>query len=101
MNALAPFRLQPTFAPRTWGRPDLSAWYVASMLPSATPAADPIGEAWLTGPACVVEDGPNAGKTLGKVAEEEPDALLGADSPETEFPLLINMYGSRRRMARW
>ena len=91
MNELAPFRLQPTFAPRTWGRPDLSGWYPSSVLPAAPAGADPIGEAWLTGPACVVADGPEAGKTLAEVAQAEPEALLGSHSSETEFPLLIKL----------
>ena len=89
MSALAPFRLQPTFAPRTWGRPDLSAWYAAAALPAT--AADPIGEAWLTGPDCVAADGPHRGETLAHIAGAEPEALLGSDSTEAEFPLLIKL----------
>lgn len=91
MSALAPFRLQPTFAPRTWGRPDLSAWYAASGLPKVEAGSDPIGEAWLTGPDCVVADGPNAGSTLAQIAEAHTEALLGRHATETEFPLLIKL----------
>jgi mannose-6-phosphate isomerase len=91
MNELAPFRLRPTFAPRTWGRPDLSAWYAASVLPEIEAGSDPIGEAWLTGPACVVAEGPNAGETLAEVAEANAEALLGSGSPENEFPLLMKL----------
>ena len=91
MSELAPFRLQPTFAPRTWGRPDLSAWYTASDLPQAAAGSDPIGEAWLTGPACAIADGPNAGKTLAEVALNHTESLLGTDAPEPEFPLLIKL----------
>ncbi len=91
MSALAPFRLQPTFAPRTWGRPDLSAWYPHSALPATRAGADPIGEAWLTGPACIIADGPNAGKTLAQVAKTHKEALLGKHSHENEFPLLIKL----------
>ncbi len=32
--------------------------------------AEPVGEAWLTGPQCVVETGPLAGRTLAEVAAE-------------------------------
>ena len=91
MSTLAPFRLQPTFAARTWGRPDLSAWYAASSLPVAADGADPIGEAWLTGPACVIADGPNAGSTLAELAQRNTEELLGSGSGETEFPLLIKL----------
>ncbi len=91
MSALAPFRLLPTFAPRTWGRPDLSAWYTTSSLPAVAADTDPIGEAWLTGPACVIADGPNAGSTLAELAQTQTQALLGEGSTETEFPLLIKL----------
>jgi mannose-6-phosphate isomerase len=40
-----------------------------------------VGEAWLTGPQCVVETGPFAGRTLASLAKE-----LGG-----EFPLLVKL----------
>ena len=91
MSTLAPFRLKPTFAPRTWGRPDLSAWYAQSVLPLVDAGADPIGEAWLTGPDSVIEDGPHAGSTLGQIADTHREALLGKSSSEPGFPLLIKL----------
>jgi len=49
---LAPFRLKPWFSERVWGRRDLRPWY------TDTGTTELVGEAWLTGPECVVETGP-------------------------------------------
>src|SRR5579862_2785905 len=74
-TSTAPFRLKPWFSERVWGKKDLRPWY------SNTGTTEPVGEAWLTGPQCVVETGPFAGRTLGSLAPE-----LGA-----EFPLLVKL----------
>jgi mannose-6-phosphate isomerase len=74
-NSVAPFRLKPWFSERVWGRHDLRPWY------SDTGTKELVGEAWLTGPQCVVEAGPFAGRTLASVASE-----LGG-----EFPLLVKL----------
>jgi mannose-6-phosphate isomerase len=49
-----------------------------------------VGEAWLTGPASVVETGALAGQTLAAVAAESAEALLGAGDG-AEFPLLVKL----------
>jgi mannose-6-phosphate isomerase len=74
-TSIAPFRLKPWFSERVWGKKDLRPWY------SDTGTTEPVGEAWLTGPQCVVETGPFAGRTLGSLAPE-----LGG-----EFPLLVKL----------
>jgi mannose-6-phosphate isomerase len=74
---LAPFRLTPWFSERPWGRLDLRPWY------ASTGTSEPVGEAWLTGPQCVVETGAMMGQTLTQVASER---LLGA-----EFPILVKL----------
>ncbi|HTC75053.1 MAG TPA: type I phosphomannose isomerase catalytic subunit [Edaphobacter sp.] len=74
-TSVAPFRLKPWFSERVWGKRDLRPWY------SDTGTTEPVGEAWLTGPQCVVETGPFAGRTLASVAPE-----LGG-----EFPLLVKL----------
>jgi mannose-6-phosphate isomerase len=91
MSSLGPFRLHPSFAKRTWGRRSLAPWYPQSTVESVAGAEEPIGEAWLTGPDCVVNDGPYAGKTLAEVAKADTYALLGSASGEAEFPLLIKL----------
>jgi mannose-6-phosphate isomerase len=72
---VAPFRLKPWFSERVWGKRDLRPWY------AETGTTELVGEAWLTGPQCVVETGPLAGRTLASVAAE----LDG------EFPLLVKL----------
>jgi mannose-6-phosphate isomerase len=72
---VAPFRLKPWFSERVWGKRDLRPWY------ADTGTTEPVGEAWLTGPQCVVETGPFTGRTLASLTEE-----LGG-----EFPLLVKL----------
>jgi mannose-6-phosphate isomerase len=74
-TSVAPFRLKPWFSERVWGKRDLRPWY------TDTGTAELVGEAWLTGPQCVVETGPFAGRTLTSIAAE-----LGG-----EFPLLVKL----------
>jgi len=63
---LGPFRLAPWFSERPWGRLDLRPWY------ADTGKTEPVGEAWLTGPECVVETGELKGRTLAQAAAEFP-----------------------------
>ena len=56
---LTPFRLAPKFAARIWGKTDLRPWY------AETGIEGNVGEAWLTGPECVVETGEHTGKAVG------------------------------------
>ena len=92
---LAPFRLAPWFSERPWGRRDLRPWY------ETTGKSEPVGEAWLTGPQCVVETGALAGRTLAQVAAEAGERLVGVERDSTsnddlikmsaEFPLLVKL----------
>jgi mannose-6-phosphate isomerase len=86
-SKLGPFRLAPWFSPRPWGRRDLRPWYGAEAFLGTT---EPVGEAWLTGPASVVETGAMEGRTLAEVAAEAGEALLGAGG-DAEFPLLVKL----------
>ncbi len=58
-EGVGPFRLTPRFSERVWGRRDLRPWYGAEATAGRT---QPVGEAWLTGPECVVETGALAGQ---------------------------------------
>ena len=57
-TTIAPFRLKPWFSERPWGRKSLKPWY------DETGTDALVGEAWLTGPQCVVEEGDFGGRTL-------------------------------------
>jgi len=72
---VAPFGLKPWFSERVWGKSDLKPWY------DETGTTELVGEAWLTGPQCLVESGPYKGQTLASVAEK-----MGG-----EFPLLVKI----------
>lgn len=75
MTSVVPFRLKPWFSERVWGKKDLRPWY------ADTGTKELVGEAWLTGPQCVVETGLFEGRTLASASAE-----LGA-----EFPLLVKI----------
>jgi mannose-6-phosphate isomerase len=69
---LGPFRLAPWFSERVWGRRDLRPWY------RSTGTTELVGEAWLTGPDCVVETGAMVGRAFSSLGEDE-------------FPLLVKI----------
>jgi len=79
IDVVGPFRLAPWFSERPWGRSDLRPWY------GSTGKTELVGEAWLTGPASLVETGAMAGKTLAAVVESDRVQLLGDDGG-AEFP---------------
>ena len=72
---VAPFSLKPWFSERVWGKSDLKPWF------DETGTNELVGEAWLTGPQCLVETGPFKGQTLASVGEK-----MGG-----EFPLLVKI----------
>ncbi|MBS1823039.1 MAG: class I mannose-6-phosphate isomerase [Acidobacteria bacterium] len=83
MTNVAPFRLKPWFSERPWGRQSLKPWY------SDTGTKELVGEAWLTGPQCVVEEGELEGKTL--------ESLTGALGGE--FPLLVKLLFPNEKLS--
>jgi mannose-6-phosphate isomerase len=83
MTSIAPFRLKPWFSERPWGKRDLRPWY------TDTGTSELVGEAWLTGPQCVVETGVLAGRTFASVAAE-----LGG-----EFPLLVKLLFPNEKLS--
>jgi mannose-6-phosphate isomerase len=80
---VAPFRLKPWFSPRPWGRKSLKPWY------EDTGTTELVGEAWLTGPQCVVEEGEQEGKTLASLAGD-----MGG-----EFPLLVKLLFPNEKLS--
>ncbi len=90
--ALAPFRLSPFFSPRPWGTRDLAPWYEYRPV-------EPVGEAWLTGPQCLVETGDHQGRTLEELAAAEPDALLGRPRRQDDYPLLVKFLFPHEKLS--
>ena len=90
---LTPFRIEPKFVSRVWGYRDLRPWY------EIVAEGDPIGEVWLTGDECPVASGPHAGKKLGDLFHEAPEALLGKAAPSADSPLLIKMIFAREKLS--
>ncbi len=82
-TSVAPFRLKPWFSERVWGKQDLRPWY------SDTGTRELVGEAWLTGPQCVVETGVFAGREFASVAAE----LGGA------CPLLVKLLFPKEKLS--
>src|SRR5450432_3928380 len=81
---LYPFLLRPQFHERVWGTRSLAPIYSQEI------TGAPIGEAWLTGEACLVANGPLKGHTLDDLSRKFGSALIGQNCNDaTRFPLLI------------
>ncbi len=90
---IAPFRIDPRFTARVWGFRDLRPWY------DRVAEGDPIGEVWLTGDDCVIETGPHAGKQLAALFKSDSAALLGANAPTTDSPLLVKVIFAKEKLS--
>jgi len=94
MADLYPFLMQPAFDPRPWGAFDLSPIYPNHRF------AEKIGEAWLTGDACRVANGPLAGKTLAELSEQYGRDLVGdAARDPHRFPLLLKFLFPQEKLS--
>jgi mannose-6-phosphate isomerase len=90
---MVPFLIEPRFVSRVWGWKDLHPWY------DEVAQREPIGEVWLTGDDCSVATGPHAGKTLGEVFHESPQAMLGENASSGDSPLLIKVIFAREKLS--
>src|SRR3954470_8159232 len=96
MPDLYPILLLPEFHARPWGTRALAPIYDKKV----EGTEDPIGEAWLTGDACRIGNGPLAGRTLAEVAKESGAALTGTAAPVADrFPLLIKFLFPREKLS--
>src|SRR5258708_25371370 len=93
MNDLYPLLMKPRFDPRTWGRFDLSPIYPRKF-------EEKIGESWLTGDHCVVQNRPLAGRSLAELASEYKRELVG-DAPRDgdRFPLLLKFLFPEEKLS--
>jgi mannose-6-phosphate isomerase len=94
MTALYPFSMQPAFDPRPWGALDLSPIYPNHKF------QEKIGEAWLTGDACRVTNGPSSGKSLAELTSQYGQDLVGDAAPDPgRFPLLLKFLFPHERLS--
>jgi mannose-6-phosphate isomerase len=94
MNDLYPLLMSPAFDPRPWGGFDLSPIY-----PNHT-FTERIGEAWLTGDACCVANGPLKGKTLGQLSTSYGRVLTGESPADpSRFPLLLKFLFPHEKLS--
>jgi mannose-6-phosphate isomerase len=93
MTDLYPLLMQPLFDPRPWGAQDLSPIYPQHF-------EEKIGESWLTGDHCKIQNGALAGKSLAEVALQFKRALVGdAAADESRFPLLAKFLFPHEKLS--
>jgi mannose-6-phosphate isomerase len=93
MSELYPLLMTPLFDPRPWGTYDLAPIYSKKF-------DEKIGESWLTGDNCKVQNGQLAGKSLSELATQYKRKLVG-DSPvdENRFPLLAKFLFPHEKLS--
>ena len=93
MERLYPLLMKPLFDPRPWGRFDLSPIYPQKF-------DEKIGESWLTGDNCVVQNGPLAGKSLAELSAQYKRELVGgAPQHDNRFPLLMKFLFPEEKLS--
>src|SRR5262245_34262464 len=90
MERPGPLILTPRLDAKLWGGRRLAAFGIA------LPPGEAIGEAVISAPEATIAGGPLAGRRLGKVVAERPEAALGsrglhATGGRPLFPLLVKL----------
>ncbi|MGA9799570.1 MAG: type I phosphomannose isomerase catalytic subunit [Terriglobales bacterium] len=86
--------MQPAFDPRPWGTIDLSPIYPNHRF------EEKIGEAWLTGDAGKVANGPLSGHTLADLSAKYGRELVGDAAPDANrFPLLLKFLFPHEKLS--
>ena len=94
MSELYPLLMTPAFDPRPWGTLDLSPIY------SNQRFDEKIGEAWLTGDACKVANGPLRGRSLAELSLEFGRDLVGEAARDPKrFPLLLKFLFPHEKLS--
>ncbi len=94
MSELYPLLMTPAFDPRPWGTLDLSPIYTNHRF------EEKIGEAWLTGDACKVENGPLRGKSLAELSKQFGRELVGEAARDPKrFPLLLKFLFPHEKLS--
>lgn len=93
MSELYPLLMTPLFDPRPWGTHDLVPIYDRRF-------KEKIGESWLTGDDCKVQNGSLAGKSLSELATHYKRELVGeAPVDEGRFPLLAKFLFPHEKLS--
>lgn len=86
----APSRIVPRLIERVWGRSDLSeSQWVRAHCPSV---GQPLGEAWLTDAACMLENGGTLGDLMARDPADRPVPPLLAKLLFTAAPLSVQVH---------
>jgi mannose-6-phosphate isomerase len=86
--------MRPAFDPRPWGTLDLSPIYPNHKF------QEKIGEAWLTGGACQVANGPLRGKPLAELSSQYRQELVGDTARDPgHFPLLLKFLFPHEKLS--
>jgi mannose-6-phosphate isomerase len=94
MSELYPLLMTPAFDPRPWGTLDLSPIYANHRF------EEKIGEAWLTGDACKVANGPLRGKSLAELSKQFGRELVGEAARDPKrFPLLLKFLFPHEKLS--
>jgi mannose-6-phosphate isomerase len=94
MSDLYPLLMVPDFDPRPWGTRDLSPIYPNQR------CEEKIGEAWLTGDASKVANGPLKGQSLASLSSNFGPALVGTASGDGHrFPLLLKFLFPHEKLS--
>jgi len=94
MSELYPLLMSVAFDPRPWGGLDLSPIYPNHRF------NERIGEAWLTGDACAVANGPLKGKPLAELSARHGRDLTGdAPTDPARFPLLLKFLFPHEKLS--
>lgn len=93
MSKLYPLLMMPLFDPRPWGALDLSPIYDRRF-------AEKIGESWLTGDHCKIQNGALASRSLAELASEFKRDLVGEAAPNADrFPLLAKFLFPHEKLS--
>src|SRR6202161_4565239 len=94
MGDLYPLLMLPGFDPRPWGTHDLSPIYPNRQF------AEKIGESWLTGDDCKIDNGPLIGQTRAQSSEKYQRELVGdAARDARRFPLLLKFLFPHEKLS--
>ena len=94
MFPLYPLLMSPAFDPRPWGTLDLSPIYPNHK------CNEKIGEAWLTGDNCQVQNGPLAKRTLSDLSQQFGTVLVGTAARDPRrFPLLLKFLFPEEKLS--